>query len=166
RRHFCDRCGTPMAYEATRWSHEIHFYAATLDDPSRYLPTLHVNWNEHLPWVKLADGLPVHRTPRRLSPDEDSGPTLALVRGAFAFMEGRIDPPSSMHRLTESAVSDQARAGEIWLLEELGAPVACIFLTPRRDSLYVGKLAVDTAYRGQGLARQLIDHAAARAKAL
>jgi N-acetylglutamate synthase-like GNAT family acetyltransferase len=166
RRHFCPRCGTPMAFEGAPWPHEIHFYAATLDDPSAYRPGLHVNWNEHLPWIKLADGLPVHRTPRRLTGDEDMAPILKLIRECFAYMDGRIDPPSSMHALTETGVAEQARTGEAWVLEEPGVPVACVFLTPKSDRLYIGKLAVADAFRGQGLGRQLIDHAANRAKAL
>lgn len=58
-RLFCPRCGTPMAFRSTRWPGETHFYAASLEEPARYRPTLHVHWAEHLPWVQLADGLPV-----------------------------------------------------------------------------------------------------------
>lgn len=165
-RHFCGRCGTPMAFESQRWPGEIHFYAATLDNPASFRPSLHVNWNEHLPWVRLADGLPLRRSPRRLSPDADMGPVLALIRTAFAAMEGRIDPPSSVHALTGAILSERARAGEIWVLEEAGEPVACMILTPQADRLYIGKLAVADAFRRQGLARQLVDHAALRARAL
>lgn len=86
---------------------------------------------------------------------------LDLIRRSFATMEGRIDPPSSMRRLTLQALSQQARDGEIWCL---GDPVqACIFLTPKVDCLYLGKLATDTEFRGQGLARSLVDLAAQRA---
>ena len=165
-RHFCPRCGTPMAFEGAPWPDEIHFYAATLDDPATYAPSLHVNWNEHLPWIKLNDGLPVRRTPRRLTGDEDMAPVLALIQESFAYMHVRIDPPSSMLALTEAAIAKQARAGEVWVLEELGAPIACVFLSPKTNCLYIGKLAVADAYRRQGLGRQLIGHAAQRAKAL
>ena len=78
-------------------------------------------------------------------------------------MEGRIDPPSSMHRLTEAAIADQARTGEVWVTGD--PPVACLFLTPRPDALYLGKLAVADGHRGRGLARRLVDHAARRAAA-
>jgi GNAT superfamily N-acetyltransferase len=88
---------------------------------------------------------------------------LALLRAEFAYMEGRIDPPSSLRDLTPAALDDQARKGEIWLV---GAPVACVFLTPKPGMLYVGKLAVAASHRGRGLARLLIDHAAVRARAL
>ena len=78
-------------------------------------------------------------------------------------MEGRIDPPSSMHRLTEAAIADQARTGEVWIAGD--PPVACVFLTPRPDALYLGKLAVAVGHRGRGLARRLVDHASRRAAA-
>lgn len=56
-RDFCPACGTQMAYRATRFPGEVHFYAATLDDPSAYAPTVHVHWDEHVPWLHLDDGL-------------------------------------------------------------------------------------------------------------
>lgn len=58
RRHFCDLCGTPIAYETDRFPDEIHFYAAGLDEPRDFAPEGHVHCAEMLPWVKLADGLP------------------------------------------------------------------------------------------------------------
>lgn len=166
RRHFCATCGTQMAFEGERWPHEIHFYAASLTDPSAFHPTAHVNWNEHLPWVALSDGLPRFRTPQRLTADSDFAPLLALIQSAFAYMNGRIDPPSSANRLTAALLADQAQAGEIWALHDLGQPVACMVLTPKPDHLYLGKLATDPSFRKQGLARQLVRHAMARAKAL
>jgi len=88
---------------------------------------------------------------------------LDLIRRSFAEMEGRIDPPSSVHRLTAADLAAQAEAGEIWAI---GTPVvACVLLTPRRDALYLGKLAVAANLRGTGLARQLVDLAVGRARA-
>ncbi len=57
-RDFCPRCGSPMAYRSTRFPDEIHFYAATLDDPDAYRPEGHVHTDEQLSWGHLADGLP------------------------------------------------------------------------------------------------------------
>lgn len=76
-------------------------------------------------------------------------------------MEGRIDPPSSLRDLTPEVLTRQVEVGEIWVI---GAPVACVFLTPKPGALYVGKLAVAASHRGQGLARLLIDQAEARAR--
>jgi ribosomal protein S18 acetylase RimI-like enzyme len=88
---------------------------------------------------------------------------LALLHEAFAYMEGRIDPPSSLRDLTPEALTRQAEVGEIWII---GAPVACVFLTPKPGALYVGKLAVAASHRGRGLARRLLEQAEARAQAL
>lgn len=89
---------------------------------------------------------------------------LALIRESFAYMEGRIDPPSSMHQLTEDSIAAQCQTGEVWVIGH--PPAACIFLTPRDDALYLGKLAVDAGHRGRGLARDLIAVAENRARAL
>lgn len=88
---------------------------------------------------------------------------LSLLHEAFAYMEGRIDPPSSLRDLTPDALTRQTQAGEIWVI---GAPVACVFLTPKTEALYIGKLAVAASHRGQGLARRLIDLAEERARVL
>ena len=53
RRLFCANCGSPVALE-------MHFYAASLEDPSAFAPQFHVHVGEKLPWIELADGLPQH----------------------------------------------------------------------------------------------------------
>jgi GNAT superfamily N-acetyltransferase len=78
-------------------------------------------------------------------------------------MEGRIDPPSSLRELSPDALTRQTQTGEIWII---GAPVACIFLTPKPGALYLGKLAVAESHRGHGLARRLINEAEERARVL
>ena len=102
--------------------------------------------------------------PYQAGADTDWGAVLSLIRDAFAFMDGRIDPPSSMHALTAAAIAQQAQSGEVWLIGT--APAACIFLTARPPALYVGKLAVAAAMRRQGLAQVLIAVADTRARAL
>lgn len=100
-------------------------------------------------------------TPRRLSPADDLAPVRALLTAAFAYMDGRIDPPSSLGRMELAAQAGQA---ELWVL---GDPIiACMLLTPQADTLYLGKLAVAEGARGRGLARVMVDHALARARAL
>lgn len=104
-------------------------------------------------------------TPWRFGPADDPAPILALIRASFADMEGRIDPPSSMHRLTGDAILRQAETGEVWAIGPTSAPLACVFLTSEPPALYLGKLAVAAPARGRGLARALVDLAAARARA-
>jgi N-acetylglutamate synthase-like GNAT family acetyltransferase len=91
---------------------------------------------------------------------------LTLVRTSYAFMESRINPPSSMHFLTPEKISEQAKTGEVWVIEAKDAPIACVFLTFESDHIYIGKLAVSEAMRGKGFARRLINLAGARAKTL
>lgn len=103
--------------------------------------------------------------PRRLGADDADLPlVLTLIRNAFAYMDGIIDPPSSLHRMSLDGLRRQAAADEIWALGT--PPVACMILTRKHDTLYLGKLATAAHLREQGLARRLIDHAAARAQDL
>ncbi len=165
-RSFCPRCGSPLTYQSDVRTHEIDVYAMTLDAPEGFTADMHVMWNERLPWLHVVDDLPKKWPLRQMTAREDFGPVLNLIREAFLYMEGRIDPPSSVHRLTAPALAEQATKGEIWVAEERGAVVACGVLTPRDGELYLGKLAVAATHRGQGLARQFVDHALRRAAAL
>ncbi len=88
---------------------------------------------------------------------------LSLIRRAFAGMEGRIDPPSSLHALTAEAIAHQAVTGEVWVC---GPNEACMFLTLKPGRLYLGKLAVDPLLQGQGLGRGLVRLAEERARNL
>ncbi|GAB5433235.1 MAG: GNAT family N-acetyltransferase [Epibacterium sp.] len=107
----------------------------------------------------------MNRTPVQISPDSPQlREVLDLIRQCFAYMDGRVDPPSSMHHLTLEALSKQAVAGEVWAI---GAPVvASVVLTPRLDVLYLGKLAVLEDLRGRGLARTLVELALVRARSM
>ncbi len=60
RRLFCGTCGSPIAYEADIYSHEIHFYIGTLENPAEMLPQFHVFCGEKLPWLEIDDDLPRH----------------------------------------------------------------------------------------------------------
>lgn len=63
---------------------------------------------------------------------------LALIRGELAEMDGRIDPPSSMHRLTEADARAQVAAGEVRVIGPATAPLACVFFSHTPDALYIG----------------------------
>lgn len=76
-------------------------------------------------------------------------------------MDGRIDPPSSVHRLDIVALRTLCDVGEVWCIGD--RPDAVVVLTPRSDALYLGKLAVADSHRGRGFARDLVELAGARA---
>jgi ribosomal protein S18 acetylase RimI-like enzyme len=104
-------------------------------------------------------------TPRRhRSTDPELGQILALLQRCFAYMEGRIDPPSSLHALTVAGIAQTCDTAEVWSLGP--PPQACVFLAEKPGRLYLGKLAVDPSVRGQGHARALVALAEERAKAL
>lgn len=101
---------------------------------------------------------------RHVPDDPALSEVLALIRTEFSYMDGRIDPPSSMHRLALADVARQCIDGEVW---SLGTPiVACMFLTVRPDCLYLGKLAVAASERGKGHAARLVGIARHRARAM
>lgn len=81
---------------------------------------------------------------------------LALILGAFAGMEGRIDPPSSALRLTPGSLADKARAETLLLAREGDDLVGCVFVADRGDTLYVGKLAVRPDRQHRGIGRALM----------
>jgi len=94
-----------------------------------------------------------HRPIRRLQPNDQAlSEVLTLIRTSFAFMTGRIDPPSSMQQLIVQDLSDQAQAS--WILA-MGDPVqACVVASPLPHALYLGKMAggCNPAWSGRGVA--------------
>lgn len=105
-------------------------------------------------------------TPKQVDLYYDWAALLALLRVNFAYMDGRIDPPSSLHRLTLPDLSAFSESDEIWVIECNNTPIACVFLTKKQESLYLGRLCVDRGWRVKSLAHQLVDLAADRAAAL
>ncbi len=101
---------------------------------------------------------------RRAGHREDWSQLMVVLHESFAGMAGRIDPPTSLERLTVADLAEIAVRDEIWVI---GRPVvATVTLTQREGFLYMGKLAVTPAARHEGHGRRLIDLAMARAKSL
>ena len=91
---------------------------------------------------------------------------LDVILAAFAFMDGRIDPPSSAHRLTPASLRQKAAQEIAFAAVEKGQLVGCIFLKPEEATLYIGKLAVHPAAQGKGIGRLLLGRAEAMAREL
>jgi len=87
-------------------------------------------------------------TPERLTANDATlAQVLTLIHDCFAGMEGRISPPSSVHDLTLARLKALTSTAEVW---RIGAPpIACVILTPRENTLYIGKMAVHPTHRGQ-----------------
>ena len=82
---------------------------------------------------------------------------LGLLRDAFAYMDGRIDPPSSLQALDAQALRAKAAREHLIVVESAdGRLLGCAFAECRAEVVYVGKLAVVSAARGQGLSRRLL----------
>jgi GNAT superfamily N-acetyltransferase len=80
-----------------------------------------------------------------------------LLQECFAFMDGRIDPPSSLTRMTPDALRE--KAGEEILIIVLCADelIACGYLRETWETIYLGKLAVKAGFRGRGILRSMIE---------
>lgn len=73
-------------------------------------------------------------------------------------MEDRIDPPSSLHKLTPADIQRQAEEEILLLVFDADqTPIACVFLTKKTDCLHLGKMAVHPDHRCKGIAQALIN---------
>ena len=91
---------------------------------------------------------------------------LDLLHRAFANVEGRIDPPSSLHAMDEMSLAAKATEEMCLLAEdEDGALIGCLFGAVDEDALLISKLAVDPDRQGEGIGRALMELAEAEARA-
>lgn len=81
---------------------------------------------------------------------------LALLQQSFAYMDGRIDPPSSLQGMTPAQLQAKASREHLLLWREGGWLLGCAFADLRADCVYVGKLAVAASARRRGVARALL----------
>jgi len=80
----------------------------------------------------------------------------ALILDAFAYMRGRIDPPSSAFRMTAASPAEDGLAGALLVAERDSELVGCAFVRPKGDALYIAKLAVRPDLQGRGVGRALM----------
>jgi hypothetical protein len=65
RRSFCNRCGSPMAYESEQRPDHVDLYVCSLSDAAAAVPQAHVHVEEQVPWFAILDDLPRYaKTPR------------------------------------------------------------------------------------------------------
>ena len=89
-----------------------------------------------------------------------------LLSQAFAHMEGRIDPPSSVNLLDPEAVSSKLGSEDVVIARTGDRIVGCLFAHRRQDAYHLGKIAVSHHMRQKGIARAMVDAAEARAAEL
>ena len=91
---------------------------------------------------------------------------LDIILGAFSYMDGRIDPPSSAHRLTLESLKEKARGDITYIATENDTLLGCIFCKPEPETLYIGKLAIAPEAQGKGVGRMLLAAATVLAREL
>ena len=47
-----------MGFEADHYAGGMHLYAASMENPQKFEPMFHVNYQSKLPWLQLDDALP------------------------------------------------------------------------------------------------------------
>jgi GNAT superfamily N-acetyltransferase len=89
---------------------------------------------------------------------------LQLILDAFAYMDPRIDPPSSALRLAPQSVQAHAESGTLLLAHSASDLVGCSFLHRKNDALYISKFAVSPTLQHAGIGRKLMEAARGEAR--
>ena len=92
----------------------------------------------------------------------DAAATAALIRESFANQQ--VDPPPSATRETAPAIAAALAAGGGFGVERQGVLQAVVLWQLAEGGMYLGRLAVAAAARGQGLAQQLVAAVEAEAR--
>jgi hypothetical protein len=67
-RGHCPTCGAQLFWQGQHEPHNVDLTVATLDDPGAVRPQMHIYWDDRMPGIELADGLPRYRQGHRDSP--------------------------------------------------------------------------------------------------
>jgi hypothetical protein len=57
-RSFCQKCGSMLLFESSRWAGEVHVARAAFPGPIDRLPQAHVFFSDRADWVTVSDELP------------------------------------------------------------------------------------------------------------
>jgi GNAT superfamily N-acetyltransferase len=104
--------------------------------------------------------------PIREARSDEAAPLLELLARAFREYDGRLDPPSGVHRETVASIAARLREGGALVCEVQGALAGCVFYATKSDHLSVGRLAVLPEHRRRGIGELLLRSAERRAMEL
>ena len=80
---------------------------------------------------------------------------LGLLRESFAYMDSRIDPPSSLTRMGVEELKSKASQETLIVATEGQSLIGCAFAAVKDECVYVGKVAVAQSVRRKGIARAM-----------
>ena len=87
---------------------------------------------------------------------EDWPALLDLLQRSFAYMDGRIDPPSSLNAMTPGDLAAKASREQLVMARHGGHLIGCGFFAVHPAAIYLSKLAVDENFRGQGILKSIV----------
>lgn len=87
----------------------------------------------------------------------DAAAIAGILRAAFAAYDGNLKPrPGALSETAESITAKLADQRAI-LAEAAGAAIGSVVYRPQGDGLYLGRLGVLPAWRGQGVGAALVN---------
>jgi N-acetylglutamate synthase-like GNAT family acetyltransferase len=89
---------------------------------------------------------------------------LALVHDSFSYMDERIDPPSSVHKLDKSALVEKVAQETVIIAYENKKLIGCCFLKEMGTKNYLGKIAVYPSLQGKGVGEEILRAAIDKSK--
>jgi GNAT superfamily N-acetyltransferase len=84
---------------------------------------------------------------------------IQLLHEAFRYMEGRIDPPTSVETMGIEAIKKKAQDEILIVAHDEGKLVGCAFAALRDDCVFLSKVAVALTSRRQGITRSMLEAA-------
>lgn len=89
--------------------------------------------------------------------EEDVLQILGVIKAAFAEYEGRLEPPSSAERKTVAIVREELQRATAVVAQHGQTIIGSVFYRLQGDAVYLDRLAVLPAWRGQGVGRRLVE---------
>jgi predicted GNAT family N-acyltransferase len=82
-----------------------------------------------------------------------------LLGESFAYMDARIDPPSSLKKFDAEGLKQKAQEENLLVVHDGDELVACAFMKLQADKVYIGKVAVSLGQQGKGIGHRVIEMA-------
>jgi ribosomal protein S18 acetylase RimI-like enzyme len=115
--------------------------------------------------MRSPGALPDETARLRLAEPGEAASVLAILLAAFAQYRGRLVPESGTFRETVATIARRLGEESCVVAERQGRILAALFYKNMGDHCYFSRLAVVPESRGEGLARRLIEHVEAAARA-